>query len=96
MILDLTHLRPLGARVWYTRPEAPNQIGTIWLPPATRESYVGCQGEVVALGPQVQEPVLCVGAWVVVPRFGAVEVGQLASGEPVWACEEREVRAVIG
>jgi len=95
-VLDLATCQPLGDRVFFVAPDAPTQTasGLLWLPESAKE-FVSLQGEIVARGQRVVDPLLQPGLRVVVPRFGAVWVGELADHRVVWAIGEADVKAAI-
>jgi len=94
--LDLDACQPLGDRIWFVAPDPPTQTasGLLFLPESAKE-FVSLQGEIVARGQRVHDPLLQPGLRVVVPRFGAVRVGELTDRRVVWAIGEADVKAAV-
>lgn len=63
-------IQPLGNRITLKAPQAPDKIGSLWIPPEAQEQYTLCQAEVVARGPLVRDQRLQPGVYVIVKRFG--------------------------
>jgi hypothetical protein len=80
---------PLGDRLWLKLPDAPDKVGSIWLPPQAQRDYTVCQAEVLERGPRVADWRLQPGARVIVRLFGKVA---LRDG---WCIFERDVLALL-
>lgn len=85
-------LKPLGDRLLLKALEAPEKFGSLWLPPQAQRDYVMDQGEVVAVGADVQDERLQPGVRVIVKKFGGA---QLDEGRRQWCVFEGQVMAIL-
>lgn len=83
-------MKPLGNRLLLRPVDAPEKVGSLWLPPAAQADFTLCQATVVERGDGVRDLRLQPGARVIVKRFGKAVVG-----DDTFAIFEHDVLALI-
>ena len=82
----------LGDRLLLKAPPVQDRVGRLWIPPVGTWAERQLQGEIVAIGPEVRDPLLQPGLRVITQRFGQIALGDTTD---VWVTRETDVLAVL-